>query len=147
MNDLESAIVFATKKHAGQTDKAGEAYINHPLRVMDSLDTRTEKIVGVLHDTVEDTDATVKELHEIFGRRVAIPVSLLTHTQSEDTDYLDYIKDIKRNEIATRVKLADLQDNMNLSRLDEISQSDLERRNKYESAHVLLTGGEKPVSR
>lgn len=144
MDDLEEAVVFATEMHAGQTDKAGEAYIEHPLRVMHTLDCRVEKIVGVLHDTVEDTDATVKEVRDLFGRRVAVPIALLTH--SCDDEYLEYVAKIKRNEIARRVKLADLNDNMNLSRLDTITQEDLERRNKYESAYVLLTGGKKPVS-
>lgn len=136
MNDLELAITTATHAHAGQTDRAGEAYIQHPLRVMDTLDSRILKIVGVLHDTVEDSDVTVQEVRTTFGRRVAVAVELLTH--DEDDSYMEYIEKVSSNPVASRVKMADLEDNMDLGRFDEVKQEDLERVNKYEVAFKKL---------
>ena len=135
MNDLERAVVYATKMHSGQTDKAGKPYIEHPLRVMGEMDYPTEKVVAVLHDVVEDTDATIDDIEELFGVTVADNVSALTHREGE---YMGYIDAIAVYPTARKVKMGELVDNMDLSRLDEIEQEDLERRNRYEQAYYML---------
>jgi GTP diphosphokinase / guanosine-3',5'-bis(diphosphate) 3'-diphosphatase len=56
---LDKAIALAQTAHANQVDKAGAPYIGHPLRVMNSLSTVAEKIVGVLHDSIEDSELTL----------------------------------------------------------------------------------------
>lgn len=132
MNELNKAIVFAAQLHEGQTDKGGNEYIQHPLRVMDNVETRREKIVAVLHDVVEDTDATVENIEEQFGRSVAKDVAVLT--KEDGQEYMEYIDQICSYPVPRRVKRADLHDNMDLSRLREITQKDLERRNRYERA-------------
>ena len=137
VNDrLETAISYAKEKHAGQVDKAGVEYINHPLAVMESVESEDEKIVAVLHDTVEDTDATIEEIKELFGETVARAVECLTHRKCED--YFDYVSRVKENEIARKVKLADLRHNMTLSRLTEVTDKDIQRLRKYEKAKEML---------
>lgn len=136
MSKLEQAIQLATKLHDGQVDKAGERYIEHPLRVMNSVDGETEKIVAVLHDTVEDTSVTMAELEDLFGSLVASAVEALTRLAGED--YFDFINRVKQNPIAAKVKVADIKDNMNLTRLNTISDQDLKRNEKYKKALSIL---------
>ena len=138
MDRVKMAEEFAAKKHFGQTDKAGVAYIEHPKAVAAKLDGEKEKIVALLHDTVEDTDATVEEIRLLFGNEIAEAVSVLTHDKNEP--YLEYIKKIKDNELAKKVKLADLSHNMDLSRLPKVTEKDLERvEKKYKKAIEILT--------
>jgi len=139
MNRLEQAIQLATQLHAGQVDKAGEDYIHHPLRVMRAVEGETAKIVAVLHDTLEDTAMTLPELENTFGLEVAQVVHTLTRSPGED--YFDFIQRVKGNAIARAVKIADLHDNMNLSRLPAITEKDLARNEKYRKALALLGEG------
>lgn len=112
MTDYHRALALATAMHAGQTRKNGEPYINHCVRVADRFDEiERAKVVAILHDTLEDTDLTFAELQSHFGPVTASLVQTLTH--HKDDTYLEYILTVKRNEIATRVKLADLEDNLN----------------------------------
>lgn len=134
-SQLERAIIFATDRHSGQVDKAGEPYICHSLRVMDEMDHRLEKQVAVLHDVVEDTDATIEEIENHFGRTVSKNVEMLTNERDE---YMQYVDELSIYPVARKVKMADLKDNMDLSRLDNIDQDDLERRNRYERALYML---------
>ncbi|MBD1911467.1 MULTISPECIES: HD domain-containing protein [unclassified Leptolyngbya] len=136
MQKLEQAIQLATRLHAGQVDKAGEDYIQHPLRVMNAVEGETTKIVAVLHDTLEDTPITFEELEGQFGSDVASAVQALTRLEGED--YFDFIERVKQNAIATTVKIADLKDNMNLSRMATITEKDLARHEKYKKALQLL---------
>jgi (p)ppGpp synthase/HD superfamily hydrolase len=136
MSKLEQAIELATKLHDGQVDKGGERYIEHPLRVMNSVEGETEKIVAVLHDTVEDTSVTVAELEDLFGSLVASAVKALTRLAGED--YFEFIDRVKQNPIAAKVKVADIKDNMNLARLKTISDQDRKRNEKYKKALSIL---------
>ena len=137
MDDLlRMAEVFASEKHKGQVDRAGKEYILHPKAVADSVEGVKEKIVAWLHDTVEDGGATVSEIREIFGDDVADAVSCLTHDLR--VPYMEYIRGIKKNELARVVKLADLKHNMDLSRLDSVSDEDLKRVEKYKRAYEFL---------
>jgi (p)ppGpp synthase/HD superfamily hydrolase len=137
MGTLERAIELAVEHHKGQVDKAGKPYILHPLRLMMSVDNDDEKIVAVMHDIVEDTDITLDDLkNEGFSEQVISAIECVTKKKGED--YNSFIKRISRNRLATRVKLADLEDNMDLSRLDTVTDKDLERLEKYIKAKKQL---------
>lgn len=138
MTDIvKAADEYAARKHEGQVDKAGVPYINHPRAVAAKLDSDVEKAVALLHDTVEDTDATVEEIKEVFGEEIADAVEVLTHPKDEP--YMDYIRRIWTNRLARDVKLADLEHNMDLSRLKgKVTEKDLERVEKYKKARQIL---------
>lgn len=138
MTDIvKAADEYAARKHEGQVDKAGVPYINHPRAVAAKLDSDVEKAVALLHDTVEDTDATVEEIKEVFGEEIADAVEVLTHPKDEP--YMDYIRRIWTNRLARDVKLADLEHNMDLSRLNgNVTEKDLERVEKYKKAREIL---------
>jgi (p)ppGpp synthase/HD superfamily hydrolase len=130
---LERAIELAVENHKGQVDKAGKPYILHPLRLMMSVDSDDEKIVAVMHDIVEDTNITLDDLKiEGFSQQVVTAIGCVTKRKGED--YNSFIKRISRNPLATKVKLADLEDNMDLSRLDNVTEKDFERVEKYKKA-------------
>lgn len=136
---LEKAILIATKAHFGQLDKGGQPYILHPLIVMQSCNLDLEKICAVLHDVIEDTDITLNELKvEGFSEEVLVILDLLTKKDQED--YSTFIDRISKNETACRVKIADLQDNMNLSRIKSPSIEDKKRVEKYMDAFKRLHG-------
>ncbi|GAA0742164.1 GTP pyrophosphokinase [Clostridium oceanicum] len=130
---LEKAILIATRAHSGQIDKAGEAYILHPLRVMLSRKNETERICAVLHDVVEDTEITLDYLrNEGFSEKVICALDALTRRNNENYD--EFIDRVISNKIASHVKLADLCDNMDLSRIKKPNKNDLERVKKYSKA-------------
>ena len=130
---LEQAIYIALQAHKGKADKGGSPYILHPLRLMLVMETTEEKIVAVLHDVIEDSSFTIQQLkQEGFSKKVLDAVSLLTKTENQN--YENYISVIKKNPLATKVKLADLKDNMDISRLKKIVEEDLIRIKKYKSA-------------
>lgn len=136
-NMIEQAIIFATMHHLGQTDKAGQPYIFHCLRVMMQMKDEKDQAIAVLHDVVEDTDCTPEMLQEFgFDWEVVEALSYLTH-QKEDS-YEAYINRIKENPRARKVKQADLEDNMNLNRLTEVTEDDRRRQDKYKKAWVEL---------
>lgn len=136
MTRLEQAIELATRLHLGQVDKAGKPYIGHPLRVMNAVEGETAKIVAVLHDTVEDTPLTVEEVETLFGTEVAVAVQALS--KAEDEDYFDFIDRVLQNPISIQVKIADIQDNMDLSRLATVTDRDLKRLERYRKALDIL---------
>lgn len=136
---LTQAIHLAISYHKGQVDKAGKPYIEHPLRVMNAVEGETEKIVAVLHDTLEDTSISLEEIEAGFGSEVA--AAILAVTRNKDEDYFDFIRRVKGNAISTKVKIADLQDNMNLSRLPVVTEQDRLRTSKYEKALTALLKG------
>ena len=132
-NLLNIAIAKAATAHSDQVDKAGEPYILHPLRVMLSLSRNQDRICAVLHDIIEDTDVTIEELKNLgFPEDILEAIMLLTKQEGES--YEDFITRLLPNPIACRVKLADLNDNMNLSRITSPDEKDLERIKKYEAA-------------
>jgi len=114
MKDLEHAIILATQAHEGQVDKAGQPYILHPLRVMLAQKDDKHRIVGVLHDVVEDTYITMWAIDHEFGEPIARAVDALTRRDGESYDA--YLSRVALNPIAAAVKIADIRDNMDPSR-------------------------------
>jgi GTP pyrophosphokinase len=140
MSDIDRAIEIAVQAHRGDTDKAGEAYIRHPLRVMEQMDTENERIAAVLHDVVEDSDYTLTDIENEFGSEIRAAVDALTRRKEADEDYLaEFIPRAKDNEIARSVKQADIQDNMDLTRLPEVTDDTLARLEKYHQALQQLS--------
>ncbi|WP_204246433.1 hypothetical protein [Alistipes sp. An116] len=139
MSTLERAIEIATEAHRGQRDKAGNDYIGHPLRVMAAGKTTEEKIVGVLHDVVEDSNWTFNLLAiERFSPTIIEALRCLTHDPRESYDR--YIARVKGNPLAAAVKLNDLTDNMDIRRLPYLSDKDVKRLKRYLRAYKQLTG-------
>ena len=139
MPTLERALQIAVTAHAGQKDKAGGAYIFHPIRVMSRCRTPEAKIVGLLHDVVEDTSVTFDNLEaEGFSTAVLDALRLLTHDKA--VPYETYIEHIKSNPTATEAKLADLEDNMDIRRLQEVDEKAGARFRRYLAAYRFLTG-------
>ena len=140
MNTLERAIEIATEAHRGQLDKAGNDYIGHPLRVMAAGKSINEKIVGVLHDVVEDTEWTFEMLAaEGFSDEVIDALRCVTKLY-ENEPYDKFIARVKTNSLAVAVKLNDLSDNMDIRRLPYLSDKDVKRLKKYLKAYKQLCG-------
>ena len=140
MSTLVRAIEIATEAHKGQYDKAGNDYIGHPLRVMEMGKTENEKIVGVLHDVIEDTDWTFEALAaEGFSEEVIAALRCVTKL-SENENYDDFIERVKKNPLAVAVKINDLSDNMDIRRLPYLSDKDVKRLKKYLKAYKRLVG-------
>ena len=140
MSTLERAIEIATQAHEGQVDKAGNAYIGHPLRVMAMGKNEQEKIAGVLHDIVEDTPWTFEMLEaEGFAPEIIAALKCVTKI-SENEDYDDFIERVKKNPLAVAVKINDLTDNMDIRRLPYLSDKDVKRLKKYLKAYKKLIG-------
>lgn len=135
---INKAIIIATVAHENQVDKAGEPYIFHPLRVMLSLKSEDEKICGVLHDVIEDTNITVEYLiKQGFSNEITQALEALTKKENENYD--DFINRVLENELACYVKLADLNDNMDLSRIKNPREKDFKRIEKYKKAKERIT--------
>ena len=140
MSTLQKAIEIATQAHKGQFDKSGKDYIEHPLRVMEMGKTEEERIVGVLHDVVEDTPWTFEALEaEGFPKEVVDALRCVTKT-SENENYDDFIERVRKNPLAVAVKINDLSDNMDIRRLPYLSDKDIKRLKKYLKAYKKLTG-------
>lgn len=138
MATLERAIEIAKQAHAGQVDKGGADYIGHPLRVMEMGRTEDEKIVGVLHDVVEDSDWTFEMLEEEgFAPEIIEALRCLTK-MSKDEDYEHFMSRVKSNKLAIKVKLCDLTDNLDSSRLMNVTEADVKRAKKYARAYASL---------
>ena len=137
---LKKAIKIATEAHKGQLDKSGKDYIGHPLRVMEMGRTEEEKIVGVLHDVVEDTSWTFEALEaEGFSPEIIAALRCVTKL-SENENYDDFIERVKKNPLAVAVKINDLSDNMDIRRLPYLSDKDVKRLKKYLKAYKKLIG-------
>ena len=150
--NLEKAIKIAVAAHTGQLDKAGNPYILHPLRVMLSLNSEEERIVGVLHDVVEDCEGWTWARLEAEGCSEEIIQALksVSKTPEEEAEYrklpedkklghyLKFIERAKADKIGRNVKAADISDNLDISRIDDITESDINRLNRYKAALKLL---------
>ena len=145
MNIIERAIGIAAVAHAGQVDKAGAPYILHPLRLMLDMESIDERVVAVLHDVVEDTDWTLDRLRaEGFSDAVLAAVESVTKRPNET--YEEFVLRAGRNPIGRRVKLADLKDNSDLTRVARPTEKDHARIKEYRRAIALLQGeGARPV--
>jgi (p)ppGpp synthase/HD superfamily hydrolase len=138
MSPLERAIRIAVDAHAGQTDKAGAPYVLHPLRMMLRMTSDDERIVAVLHDVCEDCpDWTFDRL-----RAEGIPDHLIEALQSvtkrEGEDYESFVRRAAANPIGRQVKLADLHDNCDLSRIATPYERDFARIEKYRRAIAVI---------
>ena len=139
MDIVLKAKEFAIKAHEGQLSESGHPYILHPIWVMEHLDSDMLKIIGVLHDVLEDTNVSEKEILDNFGSEVLEILKIIT--KNKDEDYLAYIERVSKNKIASLVKIQDLRHNMDLSRKEKITDYDLFRiENKYKIAYKILTG-------
>ena len=146
--NLENAIKIAVEAHTGQVDKGGSPYILHPLRVMLSLDREEERIVGVLHDVVEDCAGWSWERLEAegFSEEIIQALKSVSKTPEEEAEYrslpedqkldhyLQFIERAKANKIGRQVKAADIKDNLDISRIDDITQRDIARMKRYKLA-------------
>lgn len=140
MSTLQRAIEIATDAHKGQVDKSGNEYIGHPLRVMEMGKTENEKIVGVLHDVIEDTAWTFEALEaEGFSQEIIGALRCVTKV-SDNENYDDFIERVKKNPLAVAVKINDLTDNMDIRRLPYLSDKDIKRLKKYLKAYKKLIG-------
>ena len=136
---LERAIEIAVEAHKGQVDKGGSPYILHPLRVMGNVDGESEKIVAVLHDVVEDSNWTFEALlAEGFSIEVIEALKSVTKN-SDNEDYDSFIQRAMENPIGRKVKIADLRDNLDVTRITELGEKGLQRINKYKKALKLLS--------
>lgn len=147
-NLLGTAIAIASEVHEFQFDMGGNPYILHPLRVMNLVGPRDHELmqIAVMHDVVEDSDGlyTIATLANAgFSVRVIDALGLLTHVKNheldEDEDYQNYIRKIATNEDAIKVKMADLRDNSDITRLKGLREKDFKRMQRYNKAFVYLT--------
>ena len=137
MSTLERAIEIATKAHLGQTDKGGEPYILHPLRVMLRMTTQEERIAAVLHDAVEDSEWTLDMLsQEGFPPSILHALDALTKRPGEDR--ISAARRAAVDPLARAVKLADNAENSDLSRIPNPSAKDLERMEQYRRVRQIL---------
>jgi len=136
---LKKAIEIAIEAHKGVTDKYGAPYINHVTRVMNLGETEEEKIVGVLHDLVEDTPWTFEQLAaEGFSSEIIDALTCVTKI-SEEEDYEEFTLRASRNPLALKVKINDLTDNMDIRRIPVLTEKDLTRLMKYHKAYRFLS--------
>jgi (p)ppGpp synthase/HD superfamily hydrolase len=142
MSTLERAIAIAAEAHAGQFDKAGSNYILHPLRVMLKVSTIEERIVAVLHDVCEDCPGwSLQRLRsEGFSEEIISAISSVTKRPEEDGDngYFRFVRRAASNPIGRRVKLADLQDNLDITRIVNPTKRDHDRLERYRKAIDLI---------
>ncbi|MCR5041191.1 MAG: HD domain-containing protein [Clostridia bacterium] len=133
----ELAKALSKFAHDGQVDKGGNPYYLHPLAVSEAVVGEDEKITALLHDVVEDTDIAVDTIRDLFGDTIVEAVLSVTRLDGED--YFDFVRRAKRNPIGRVVKLADLNHNLDASRLPEVTEKDAARLEKYRKAVEILS--------
>lgn len=137
-NELyDHALRIAIRAHEGQQDKSGREYVMHPIRVAERCKDTRAKIVALLHDTIEDTDVTIEYLRK-EGFPEEIIDAVLSVTKQDGENYEDFVRRAAKNAIGKGVKIADLEDNMDIRRLIEIKEEDVARLRKYLSAWQYL---------
>lgn len=141
MDLIETSLQIALNAYKDKKDKAGEAYILHPLRLMAKMETIEEKTVALLHDVVEDSDYTADYLKS-EGIPSNIVDAVLALTKNEGEDYESFIERVLTNKLAIKVKIADIEDNINVLRLKSISNTDLQRVEKYHRSWQKLKNAE-----
>ncbi len=135
---FNKAVEIATKAHQGQTDKSGKSYIGHVMRVSLGCKTQKSKVIALLHDVVEDTPITPEQLIA-DGIPADIVEAVLTLSRRQDEPYEEYINRVAPHPLCREVKIADLEDNMDIRRLAEIGEQDVRRLKKYHKAWKTLT--------
>lgn len=143
MATLETAIILAAEVHKNQKDKAGTPYILHPLRVMMKMDSDVEKVIAVLHDVMEDTWVSESDLEDLgFSNEIIKALTRLTKFGHET--YWWYISRLINNPLALKVKLAELEDNMDLKRIENPTEKDFKRLRRYRYYWDILGGKKLP---
>ena len=136
--ETKKAMKLCFEAHKDQTDKSGLPYVFHPFHVAKQMHDEKTTIVALLHDVVEDTSYTLQDLRAIgFNQEVLDAIALMTH--DKNVPYMEYVAKIRENPIARAVKLADLRHNSDLTRMDEITETELKRVEKYKAAMQRLT--------
>ncbi|MFA7287464.1 MAG: phosphohydrolase [Melioribacteraceae bacterium] len=136
MKQINIAIDLANRVHSGQLDKGGQPYIFHPLRVASKFKDEKYRIVAILHDILED-GGEINDVSYNFSNYILN--AILAITRKENESYMDFIKRVSENEIARAVKIEDLKDNLDLSRLDgKATSEDIKRCMKYQKALEYL---------
>jgi (p)ppGpp synthase/HD superfamily hydrolase len=146
MSSLERAIAIAAEAHAGQQDKAGAPYILHPLRMMLRLSSNDERVVAVLHDVCEDCPGWTFDRLRAEGFSDQVVAALDSVTKRDGETYEDFVRRAAANAVGRAVKLADLQDNCDLSRISKPSERDFQRIEKYRKAIDLIGGLASPTA-
>ena len=133
----KKAMKLCFEAHKEQVDKSGMPYVFHPFHLAEQMHDEKTTIVALLHDVIEDTDYTFEDLRAGgFDNEIIEALKLMTHDDS--VPYMEYVTAIKSNPIASAVKLADLEHNSDLSRLDVVDEKALKRKEKYATAIALL---------
>ncbi|MBQ8147104.1 MAG: bifunctional (p)ppGpp synthetase/guanosine-3',5'-bis(diphosphate) 3'-pyrophosphohydrolase [Clostridia bacterium] len=133
----KKALQLCFSAHKEQVDKTGLPYVFHPFHLAEQMDDEISTVCALLHDVVEDTDITLNDIRKMgFTEEVVQVLALLTH--ENDVPYMDYIKRISTNPIATKVKIADLLHNSDTTRLDVVDEFALRREEKYKKALDFL---------
>ncbi len=136
-NLTKKALKLCFESHKEQVDKSGMPYVFHPFHLAEQMADEATTVVALLHDVVEDTDITFDDLEKQgFSDEIMDALKLLTH--DKNIPYMDYVAEIKKNTIATKVKLADLKHNSDLTRLSVVDEKALKRKEKYEKAIKFL---------
>lgn len=140
MVTVEDAISLAVRAHAGQKDRYGQPYILHVIRVTARVFDEPAQMTAALHDVVEDTAVTLDELR-MMGYPEAVLAAVDCLTRRTDETYEAFIERIAANPLAVRVKLADLEDNMDLRRSGPLQAEAVERFGRYQRAWRRLVTG------
>lgn len=134
---LDRAMEIAKRAFEGKNDSQGKPYIEHAIRVMDRMDTEDEKITALLHDVPEDSEVTLRDLqNEGFSREVLEALDQLT--KKPNMTYFDYIEDIAGSELATKVKLAEIEDNLDEVRVNKMSFKTFSLEERRERVRKIL---------
>jgi (p)ppGpp synthase/HD superfamily hydrolase len=137
MKLIEKSLLIALRAYAGKTDKAGREYILHPLRVMAKMETEMEMSAALLHDVIEDSEITAQDLLD-EGIPAEVVEAVRCLTKNENEEYMAFIARAKRNKLAAKVKMADIEDNIDVLRLASLNEYDLARIQKYHAAWHFL---------
>lgn len=136
----KKAMKICFETHKEQVDKSGLPYVFHPFHLAEQMDDEYSVVVALLHDVAEDGEISLEELRKEFPNEIVDAISLMTH--EANVDYFEYVKAIKSNTLASKVKLADLQHNSDRTRLNEITVKDELRYQKYQMAMEILRNKE-----
>ena len=132
------AMKFCFETHKNQVDKTGLPYVFHPFHLAEQMDDEISTVCALLHDVVEDSHTTFEDLAKMgFSGEIIEVLKLLTH--AEEVPYMDYVREIKKNPTATKVKIADLKHNSDTTRLDVVDGWSIKRNEKYAEALRILT--------
>lgn len=135
------AMQIAYAAHHGQVDKGGLPYIFHPYHLAEQMTDEFSCCAALLHDVVEDTAVTMEELATEFPPEVIDVLKLLTHR--EGVPYFDYVRNIKENPIAVKIKLADIAHNSDRTRCPNLTPAQRQYfQTKYANAIAILTEGD-----